>query len=110
MRWLQLMLAGLLAAVVFAASCLASAPTKPEPTLRDVIERLEQLAARLDQLEQRLARLEQALALQAKPDKYGVLRDVLGRPVGIWGIDAPGVSQGRDHGFSGRADDPRAWH
>ena len=66
-----------------------------EPDLRSQIE---ELLDRVSRLESRVAQLERQLAplhlLERdrpirclKPDKNGILRDALGRPVGVWGVD-----------------------
>ncbi len=61
-----------------------------EPTIRDVVSRLDEIIQRLDGLEARVTRLELAmLGLRLQPDKNGVLHDQSGRPIGIWGIDGP---------------------
>ena len=74
--------------VVLIAGSARAADKKPaEPTLRDVILRLDTLIDRIERLEQRIARLENDLFGIRGPDKHGILRDHTGRPIGIWGVD-----------------------
>ena len=66
-----------------------------EPELRSQIE---ELLDRVSRLERRVAQLERELAFPPplergrpirflKPDKNSILRDALGRPIGVWGVD-----------------------
>lgn len=49
----------------------------------------EQLLTRVGELERRISQLEDQMlyVLKGKPDRHGILRDLHGRPVGVWGVD-----------------------
>ena len=49
----------------------------------------EQLLTRIGELERHISQLEEQMlyVLKGKPDRHGILRDLHGRPVGVWGID-----------------------
>ena len=50
----------------------------------------EQLHTRIGELETRISHLEKQMlyVLKGEPDRHGILRDLHGLPVGVWGIDA----------------------
>jgi hypothetical protein len=58
-----------------------------EPSLKDVLTRLETVADRIAELDQRILRLERILVKPVRVDKNGIIRNARGRPVGVWGID-----------------------
>ena len=93
----RFIMAGITASVLLVSSAAAAAERpNVEPRLRDVISRLDEILQRLEQIEQRIARLENMLLpIEFQPDKHGILRDAKGRPVGIWGIDYPGIQERR---------------
>ena len=55
----------------------------------------EQLLTRIGELERRISQLEEQMfyVLKGKPDLHGILRDLHGRPVGVWGIDGDSRSR-----------------
>ncbi len=60
-----------------------------EPTLRDVLLRLDALANRIEQLDRRILRLERKIGRRPiQVDKNGIIRNEKGHPIGIWGVDA----------------------
>jgi hypothetical protein len=80
------------AGVLLVSPATATEQPGTEPNLRDVISRLDETLQRLDQIEQRILRLESMLfRVRLQPDKYGILRDGSGRPIGTWGIDYPTI-------------------
>lgn len=56
-----------------------------------LMDRVSRLEWRVAQLERQLASphpLERDMPIRClKPDKHGILRDGLGRPMGVWGVD-----------------------
>ena len=64
----------------------ADSPTVSEETTQPSTE---QLLTRIGELERRISHLEKQMfyVLKGKPDRQGILRDLHGRPVGVWGID-----------------------
>ena len=52
----------------------------------------EQLLTRIGELERRIPQLEEQMfyVLKTNQDRHGILRDLHGRPVGVWGIDGDG--------------------
>jgi hypothetical protein len=76
-------IAAVLAFLVLAVPCRAA----EEPSLREIISRLDTIMERLERLEQQLIRLEMRLTGPAVVDENGIIRDATGRPIGVWGID-----------------------
>ena len=82
------------------ATTLQAAPRPPtEKQPAGVEAKLDALLKRLDVMEKRISKLEQAVEEATKrhklgsrilpwPDRNGLLRDVNGRVIGIWGTDA----------------------
>ena len=74
--------------VCFAANALivssATAAEEPatEPSLHDVISRLDKTLEHLDQIDRRVKRIENVLfRFSLRPDKHGILRDASDRYV-----------------------------
>ena len=79
-------------AIVLLLVCpvVAANPPRDEASLHDLVTRLDELLRRVERLEKRISRIERLIfPVTGNPDKHGVLRDATGRPIGIWGIDAP---------------------
>ncbi len=64
----------------------ADSPAVPKATTQSSAE---QPLTRIGELERRFSQLEKQMlyVLKGKPDRHGVLRDLHGRPVGVWGVD-----------------------
>lgn len=77
---------------ILAMSILPSAAVAQErehEAIDAIAQRLDRVLKRLDDIETRLAKLEADLIL-AKPwwvDEQSVIRNSVGRPIGIWGVD-----------------------
>ena len=82
-------MATIICVVLLTASSVARQPAEiKEPSLRDVILRLDALADRIESLDKRLRRLENTLlGTLGRVDEYGIIRDATGRPIGVWGVD-----------------------
>ena len=83
----RFIIAGITAVVLLVIPAAAAEPPSSEPSLHDVIVRLDEILQRIERLEKRIGRLESVVF--RKPDKHGILRDATGWPIGIWGIDDP---------------------
>ncbi len=82
------------AGLLLVSPIVAAEPPVSEPGLKDIITRLDKILQRIDRLEQRIAQLEGVIfPINGQPDKHGILRDATGRPIGIWGIDYPGIQE-----------------
>lgn len=82
-----------IAAIVFmtflSVPIVAGETADREPSLEDVLARLDGLADRIEKLDQRILRLERILVKRpVRVDANGILRDEKGRAIGVWGIDA----------------------
>ena len=85
----RFIIAGFATGLLLVSPTVAAEPPSREPSLHDVISRLDKILQRIDRLEQRIARLERVVfPASGQPDKHGILRDATGRAIGIWGIDA----------------------
>ena len=84
----QRRLAITLVAIALATSSSSASQVESEPSVREVMSQMEKLVQHVDQLEQRVIGLEALLiATPAHVDERGIIRDTLGRPIGVWGID-----------------------
>lgn len=63
---------------------LQGANTNAAEDCAQLIARIAHLEARVEQLEIQLSLM---LVMTAKPDENGILRDIMGRAIGYWGID-----------------------
>ncbi len=71
------------------AFCRPAADPREKAPESGAEAKVEQLLARVAELEKRVAELERRLLPISgfEPDERGILRDAMGRRIGIWGVD-----------------------
>ena len=89
MNFLRITIVAILIATFLSVPSKADDTEEHQPSVAEVLSRLEKLVDRIEKLDQRILRLERILVKRpVRVDKNGIIRNDDGRPIGVWGIDS----------------------